>query len=65
MNFNKYINLFCILFGALIAFYANAEKDQNVYLLILGISLLVIGLYRLSSTISSKRSDKDENDPML
>lgn len=62
MKFNKYVDYLCILFGAGIALYANAEKSQSSYLLIAGISLLMIGLYRVSSRISSKSNREDNNE---
>lgn len=53
-SFMKYINYFLIVIGSVISFYANNTDDQNTYLLILGIVLLMIGIYRISRTIPSK-----------
>ncbi|APY11996.1 hypothetical protein BWZ22_12480 [Seonamhaeicola sp. S2-3] len=55
----KYLNYILILLGAIVALYANSSKAQNVLVLILGIVLLMVGIYRISKTIPSKK-DKDE-----
>ena len=44
MNTVKYINYLLILLGASIAIYANAKANQNQYILIGGIVVLMIGL---------------------
>lgn len=57
---HRFTNIVLILTGGLIALYAQAEENQNVYILIGGIFLLMIGLYRLSKGIPSKsEEDKD------
>jgi disulfide bond formation protein DsbB len=57
---SRIVNIVLILTGGLIALYAQAEDNQNVYILIGGIVMLMTGLYRLSRGISSKRIDKDK-----
>ena len=64
MNISRSINFFCIVVGGLIAFYANAQQEQNTYLLIGGIALLMFGIYRTSRNIPSK-FDKPEDKQML
>jgi hypothetical protein len=56
---SRIINIILILTGGLIALYAQAEENQNVYILIGGIVLLMTGLYRLSRGISNKRTEND------
>ena len=51
----KYLNYLLILVGAMVAVYAKAGEEQNQYILIGGIVVLMIGVYRLSKTIPSKR----------
>jgi disulfide bond formation protein DsbB len=63
MNSSRFINIVLILTGGLIALYAQAEDNQNVYILIGGIVMLMTGLYRLSRGISSKRTD-ESNEPV-
>lgn len=58
---SRIFNFILILVGGLIALYANAEEQQEVYILLIGIMLLMIGLYRLSRGISSKNENTDEN----
>lgn len=57
----KYLNYILILLGAIIAMYAKAEEQQNQYILIAGIMLLMIGVYRIAKTIPSKKDNEDEN----
>lgn len=51
---SKLINLIFIIAGGIIAFYAQAGETQNTYILIGGIVLLMIGLYRISKGIPEK-----------
>jgi len=56
---SRLINIILILTGGVIALYSKAEENQNVYILIGGIVLLMTGLYRLSRGISGKPADND------
>ena len=58
----KNTNYILIVIGCLIAFYANAKDIQNEYLLIVGIAVLMLGIYRLSRTIPSKNNEDDNID---
>ncbi len=49
-----------ILIGAFVAIYAQAGEDQNQYILIAGIVVLMFGIYRISRHIPSKKNE-DEN----
>jgi len=56
------INLILIIIGGGIAIYAEAGEQQNVYILISGLLVLMIGLYRFSKQIPDKEPiDKSEN----
>lgn len=55
------INYILIIVGALIAFYAKVDIKQNEYLLIGGMVILMLGIYRIARNIPSK-SDRDDND---
>ena len=58
----KYFNYILILLGAVVAMYAKAGKQQNQFVLITGIVILMIGIYRISKTIPSRKDKKeDEN----
>lgn len=57
----KYLNYLLILIGAVIAIYAKIGTEQNEYVLIGGIAVLMIGIYRISKRIPSKYDDDDEN----
>ena len=62
----KYLNYLLIIIGAFVAMYAKTNSDQNQFVLIGGIIILMIGIYRVSRTIPSKNnddgSDNSEND---
>ncbi|MGF1555823.1 hypothetical protein [Paucihalobacter sp.] len=62
MNIPRFFNYIFILLGGLVAIYAQAGEAQNEYLLISGIVLLMIGLYRISRNLSSKSESTDKPD---
>lgn len=55
----KYINYIFIVVGAIVAMYAKTGTSQNQYILIGGIVLLMVGIYRISKTIPNKQDDDD------
>lgn len=62
MNIHRFINLSLIVIGGLIAFYAEPENNEDIYILIAGICALMIGLYRLSRGISSTLNNDNDCD---
>jgi len=60
MNISRIINVVCIISGGLVALYAQAEEKQNTYLLMVGIVLLMFGIYRTSRNIPSKYDKQEE-----
>ncbi|MCX7547672.1 hypothetical protein OS188_06885 [Xanthomarina sp. F1114] len=60
MNYSKYLNYLLIVIGCIIAIYAQAGEKQDVVILILGIIILMFGLFRVSSGIPSKK-DREKN----
>lgn len=58
---SRTLNFLMILVGGIIALYAETGEDQNVYILLGGIFLLMVGLYRLSRGIPSKHAGKEDN----
>jgi len=60
MKASKYLNYLLILIGCIVAIYAQAGEKQDVIILILGIVILMFGLFRISSTIPSKNNHEDE-----
>ncbi len=58
----KYFNYILIVLGAIVALYAKAGSEQNQYILIAGIVLLMLGIYRISRNIPSKNQEDDEQD---
>lgn len=64
MNLSRIINVLLILIGGFIAFYAQAGEVQNQYILVAGIFILMMGVYRISRNIPSKydRESSKKND---
>lgn len=58
---SKSINYVLILVGGLVALYAQAGETQNQYLLIGGVVVLMMGLYRISRNLSSKSEISDDD----
>ena len=58
---SRTFNFILILVGGIIALYANSEERQELYILLIGIMILMFGLYRLSRGISSKHENTEEN----
>lgn len=56
----KYLNYILIIIGAFVAMYAKVDADQNKYLLISGIVMLMIGVYRISKTIPSRNDNEND-----
>ena len=56
----KYLNYLFIIIGAVVAMYAKTGTEQNQFILIGGIALLMIGIYRITKTIPNK-NDEDDN----
>ena len=55
---SRLINLLLIIIGGFVAIYAKAGMDQNQYVLIGGIMLLMTGVYRISKRIPSKNDQE-------
>lgn len=62
MNMSRLLNVFLIVIGAIVAVYAKAGTEQNVYILIAGIVLLMLGVYRVSRNIPSKNDQETTTD---
>lgn len=56
----KYLNYILIVLGSIVAIYAKTGTEQNEYILIGGIVVLMIGVYRISKTIPSKKDDDND-----
>ncbi|MGB5417259.1 hypothetical protein [Algibacter sp.] len=57
----KYLNYILIIVGAFVAIYAKSGLNQNQFVLIGGIVLLMIGVYRISRNIPSRQKNEDDN----
>jgi len=58
---SRTLNFALILIGGIVALYAESDEEQSIYILLGGIMLLMIGLYRLSKGISSKNQSEDNS----
>jgi hypothetical protein len=58
---SRTLNFALILIGGIVALYAESDEEQSIYILLGGIMLLMIGLYRLSKGISSNNQSKDNS----
>ena len=61
MKNSRKLNFILILAGGIVAIYAKSGEEQNVYLLLGGIFVLMIGLYSLSRGIPSKAINENES----
>ena len=61
MKRNNILNYIFIVIGGIVAIYAQADEEQNTMVLIIGIVVLMFGIYRISSDIPSK-FDANENE---
>ncbi len=60
MTISRLINAFSIVIGGSIALYVQAQEEQNIVVLMIGIVLLMFGIYRTSRNIPSKFDQKEE-----
>ncbi len=60
MTISKLINIICIIAGGIVAIYAQADAQQNTYLLIGGITILMFVIYITSINIPSKSETQEE-----
>ena len=58
---SRTISYFLIVIGGFVAIYAQAKADQNQYILIGGIVILMLGIYNISRNIPSKNEQDDEH----
>jgi putative Mn2+ efflux pump MntP len=59
----KYLNYVLIVIGAFVAMYAKIGTSQNQYMLIGGIVILMIGIYRIARNVPSRDIKKDDDNP--
>ena len=56
------LNYILILVGGGLALYEQSLEEPNQYLLILGLFLLMVGVYRTSKNIPSKSDNDTESE---
>jgi len=65
MNISRFISYLLIAVGAGVAIYSNTSVRQNDYMLIGGIVILMMGIYRVSKNIPSKFENETEEEKDL
>ena len=58
---SRKISYILIVIGGIIAIYAQAKAEQNQLILIGGIVILMLGVYRIARNIPSKKDQEDEH----
>ena len=56
----KYINYLLVILGAVVAIYAKSGVGQNQYVLIGGVVILMIGIYRIARNIPSRDEENQD-----
>ncbi len=62
MNISSYTNYLLIAIGCFVAVYAQSGVEQNTVVLVLGIVILMFGIYRIARNIPSKFDKNDHED---
>ena len=60
-NFQR-LSYFCILLGAVMLIYDMTQEEELLLLKVLGIVILMFGLYGISTGIKSKDNKEEEHD---
>lgn len=58
-SFSKTLNYLFIIIGAVVAIYAQAGEQQDTTVLVVGIMMLMVGIYRISRNIGDKPKGPD------
>jgi len=58
----KYIPHLSIIIGFLVALIGHSNPIKNQYVLIIGIVIMLSGIYKLSVTIPSKNSESEKEE---
>ena len=61
MKLKTVVSYLLIIVGGIVAIYANANLQQHVIILILGIVALMAGLFSLNTNLTSKPYKNDYN----
>lgn len=61
MKLSQLVDYSLLFIGACVAIYAQAGENQSQFLLIGGIVALMLGVYRISRNIPSKRNQDNNN----
>ena len=57
----KNFNYLLIIIGAAVAMYSKVGTEQSQFVLIGGIVILMLGIYRISKNIPSKNQKDEDN----
>ena len=59
---SKKTDYLLVLIGCFVAIYAQVDAQQNVFVLVIGIVILMFGLYKISVTIPPKKNKDEDSD---
>jgi hypothetical protein len=62
---SRKFSYFLIVIGGIVAIYTQAKAEQNQFILIAGIVILMLGVYSISRNIPSKEEQDDEHQNKL
>lgn len=60
-KYGQLINTILIVIGGAIMIYTISEEDRNRYLQVLGLVIIMFGLYRATNFWVETKDDEDEN----
>ncbi|CAM4313094.1 MULTISPECIES: hypothetical protein [Gillisia] len=60
-KYGQLINTILIVIGGAIIIYTISEEDRNQYLQVLGLVIIMFGLYRATNFWIETKDDEDEN----
>jgi len=60
-KYGQLINTMLIVIGGAIMIYTISEEDRNRYLQVLGLVIIMFGLYRATNFWVETKDDEDEN----
>jgi uncharacterized membrane protein YqgA involved in biofilm formation len=60
-KYGQLINTILIVIGGAIIIYTISEEDRNRYLQVLGLVIIMFGLYRATNFWIETKDDEDEN----
>lgn len=61
MKYSKKLDYLLVLIGCIVTIYAQFDEQKNVFILVVGIVLLMYGLFKISLTITPKKNKNEDS----